>query len=92
MSWQSFLNDTVKRMAVWTELVQGRITYRTEPSPFAIESLNRQNEPMLTFDGINQGTVTFLAHAFTLDQVRTTYLFQVLPDAEVRQLYHALHT
>ncbi|MEL6538639.1 MAG: hypothetical protein AAFQ98_24685 [Bacteroidota bacterium] len=78
------------RLAIWTELIQGRITYRTEPSPFALQQCERTHDLCLTFQGINQGTITFLESSFILDQERSTLEFRILPDHEIRQLYQPI--
>ncbi|HAA17003.1 MAG TPA: hypothetical protein DCE41_36940 [Cytophagales bacterium] len=78
------------RMAIWTELIRGRITYRTEPAPFALQSVSQNEDLMLTFEGINQGTLTFLEDSFILDQLQSTLEFYILTDSEIRELYQPI--
>jgi len=78
------------RLAIWTELIHGRITYRTEPAPFSLKPTAQTHDLLLTFEGINQGSLTFIEDSFILDQVRSTLEFHILSDSEIRQLYQPI--
>ena len=80
----------IKQLAIWTETIRGRITYRTEPAPFSIKSTKNNQEFILTLDEINQGSITVLPDYFVLDQPTNTYQFSILSDAEVREVYQPL--